>query len=541
MSNPVSVSSSPSTSGKAIRVLVVDDDDGERDGLAKLLRTDGFIVDQAADGAAALRAVSRCLPDVVMTDLNMPAMGGVDLCEHLHELDVDLPVVLFTGLGNIDAVVRGMRAGAVDFLTKPLQPEAVVSSVLAAVGRRASNVAKRTARASAAAAQVLVHRGQPARIANDLRDADERLVVSSLQHERAEVEARRRARLDALLENLGEGVVIADARGQIRMLNGAACSILGIAGRPFTRVDQFASFELRTREGVAVSDRDRPLACALRGEHFEDRELLFVRPDGEQRRVLASGTHVKDDQGQVEQAILVFRDITDLRRLELQREDYATLISHDLRNPLNSILLLAATIRSGIAQNVPVERTAELAERIERNVIRMSAMVEEILEASQFEAGAIVLRREFCDVKKLVTGIVARLEDARARRIVIEADDAPCTVMADVPRLDRAITNLLVNAFKYSPDDAIVTVALERKGPDVLIHVVDRGIGLEREELARLFDRYYRAPGGKPIEGVGLGLYITRLLVEAHGGRVAVESAPGKGSSFTLVLPSHSS
>ncbi len=405
MSNPASVASSPQATRKTIRVLVVDDDDGARDGLAKLLRAEGFGVDQATDGAAALRAVSRCLPDVVMTDLNMPAMGGVELCEHLHELDVDLPVVLFTGFGGMDSVVRGMRAGAVDYLTKPLQPEAVVTSVLAAVARRSANVATRTARASAAAAQVLVYRGQPGRVASELRAANEQLVATSIREkEHAEEEARRRARLDALLENLGEGVTIAEADGQIRMLNGAARSILGIEGRSFTTVADFGSFDLLTPDGRAVADRDRPLACALRGEKFEDRELLFVRPNGDRRRVLTSGTHVNDAQGRVDLAILVFRDITDLRRLELQREDYATLISHDLRNPLNSILLLAATIRSGIAQNVPATRTAELAERIERNVIRMSAMVEEILEASQFEARAIVLRREFCDLKKLVGG-----------------------------------------------------------------------------------------------------------------------------------------
>ncbi|HXN32047.1 MAG TPA: HAMP domain-containing sensor histidine kinase, partial [Polyangiaceae bacterium] len=187
----------------------------------------------------------------------------------------------------------------------------------------------------------------------------------------------------------------------------------------------------------------------------------------------------------------------------------------------------------------PVEEVADLAERIRQNAARMNAMVQEILDVSRLEAGAMEFERGVCDLRTLVAQVIARLDDTRARRIVVIAVETPYTVLGDPPRLERAITNLLTNALKYSPDDADVRIVFTRSGPDIQIHVVDRGIGMPNEDVARLFDRYYRAPSGRLETGIGLGLYITRLLAEAHGGRIEVESAPGKGSTFTLVLPSH--
>jgi PAS domain S-box-containing protein len=551
---------------RTARVLVVDDDESARKGLETVLRSEGFLVDLARDGAAALQTARERSPDVVITDMNMPVMDGVELCGQLHELDPDLPVVLVGALGNVKSVVLGMRPGGHDFLTKPLQVKAVVSSVVDAVERRAAKLAKRAAGAplateearhaagpggpsrgvfsaeSNAAGPGLAGREQLARMASELRSVNERLVVRSIRdQEQAEEEARQRAQLDALLGNLSEGVIVADAHGQIRIVSAAARHMLGLEDRPLRTLDELNALEALTVEGAVLPVSNRPLSRALRGEEFDQCELLRVRPDGEKRRLLTSGTNVRDERGEVDLAILVFRDVTELRRLERQREEYTALISHDLRTPLGSIHLLAETIRRRIAKNASVEEVADLAERIRQNAARMNTMVQEILDVSRLEAGAMEFDHESCDLRALVAHIIARLDEVRARRIVVVAEDMPYTVLGDAPRLDRAITNLLTNALKYSPDDADVRVVFTRSGPEVKIHIVDRGIGMPSEDVAGLFDRYYRAPSGKLETGIGLGLYITRLLAEAHGGRIEVESAPGKGSTFTLVLPSHPS
>jgi signal transduction histidine kinase/DNA-binding response OmpR family regulator len=523
--------------GAPARILFVDDDDATRCGVGALLREEGFLVDLATDGEQGLRIARERAPDVVVTDYRMPGMSGVDFCARLHEMDPDLPVILVTALRDPESVVLGMRAGAQDFLEKPLQPETVVATVLEALERRSARRLKRASERPARASEPVPDvRDQLARVARELRNVNERLVVSSIrEREQAEAESRERAQLAALLRNLNEGVLIAGADGRVRMVNAAARAALCEGDEPLETLEDVASLNVRTIDGAPMPLSARPLARALSGEDFKDYEVLRAGAARSTRRLSTSGTSVKDADGRVALAIVVLRDITELRRLERQREEYATLVSHDLRTPLGSIHLLAATLVRGAASSR--EEITDAALRIQANVARMNGMVQEILEASQLESRTLDLRFEPCDLRTVVAGIVARLDDVRRRRVSLEAADAPFAVSADVRRLERAITNLIANALKYSPEDAPVTVELARDGASVVLRVIDRGVGIAREELPRLFDRYYRAPGVKPIEGLGLGLYITSLLVQAHGGRIDADSAPGKGSAFTLVLP----
>jgi signal transduction histidine kinase len=183
----------------------------------------------------------------------------------------------------------------------------------------------------------------------------------------------------------------------------------------------------------------------------------------------------------------------------------------------------------------------KLAERAERNAWHMNAMVDDLTETTSLESQGVALDRVGCDLRALIGGVVDRLDDARARRVTIETDDASpaYVVLGDASRLERVVANLLTNALKYSGEEAPVTARLSRKGTTVELAVVDRGIGIEPENVKRLFERYYRTPAGKlHASGLGLGLYITRLVVEAHGGRIDVSSELGKGSAFTVTLPS---
>jgi len=169
----------------------------------------------------------------------------------------------------------------------------------------------------------------------------------------------------------------------------------------------------------------------------------------------------------------------------------------------------------------------------------MKVMIEELTEATTLEAKGAALRRDPCDVRELIAGVVARLDEARARRITVEADSASqYVVLGDASRLDRVISNLLTNALKYSPEERPVRVRLVRGASTVELDVIDRGIGIAPESRSLLFERYFRSQSGKAhATGLGLGLYIARLVAEAHGGRIEVSSEVGKGSTFRLVLP----
>ena len=499
-------------------ILVVDDDESARRALEKALRDDGFAVSAAPDGVDALAEATGAPHDVVITDLQMPRMNGVELCQRLHAIDPELPVIVVTASSEMQSVVESLRAGAEDYLVKPLEYDVVLWRVERSIARRRAKLQQ-----------------------NDLnRRLNEHLLLSSIrEQEHAEAEARNSTQLNALLENLSEGVAICDRSGHLRMMNDAARTILGFGDDDLRTLDALQSLEAQDLEGRALPREQRPLMRALQGEKFTDYEVLRIRRDGERRHLLTGGTSVKDDEGDVALAIVVFRDVTELRRVERQRDEYLALISHDLRNPLSTILLFMSTLKRSLADK-GLAADANLAERAERNAWHLNAMVDDLTETTSLESQGVALDRVACDLRGLVASVVERLDDARARRVTIETDDAaPHVVLADASRLERVIANLLTNALKYSGEEAIVTARLSRKGTTVELVVVDRGIGIEPESIKRLFERYYRTPAGKlRASGLGLGLYISRLVVEAHGGRIDVCSEVGKGSAFTVTLPS---
>jgi PAS domain S-box-containing protein len=508
---------SPGEPATQTRILVVDDDEDARGVLEALLRAEGFAVSTAPNGETALAEAARALPDLVLTDLRMQPIDGVELCRRLHQVQQELPVIVMTGSSDPQSVIESLRAGARDYLIKPLKYEAILAAVQRAIARRASKAEGETL----------------------YRTLNERLVLSSIrEQEHAETETHQRAQLNALLENLTEGVIIADASGRVLMVNDAARTILGLRDADLTTVAAFSALQAHDLEGRPLGSEQRCLKRALGGERFVDAEVLRTRPNGEQRRVLSTGTSVRDESGNVAMAIVVFRDVTELRRLEQQRDEYVALISHDLRSPLSGILMFVSGMKRSMEQTgLPVS----LAERAERNVLRMKTMLDDLTEVTAFESQGIALQRVVCDLRELVVGVLDGMEDDAARRVTVETDDAPSyAVLGDPARLERVVANLLTNALKYSPESAPVTVRVARTGSEVELDVIDHGIGIAPESVTRLFDRYYRTRAGKELaSGLGLGLYIARLIVEAHGGRIAVSSAVGEGSTFRLFLAAH--
>jgi len=345
------------------RILVVDDDESAGRALAKLLRAEGFAISVASDGESALAEARQAWPDVVLTDLHMPKLHGVELCQRLHEIDPDLPVFIMTAFGDMESAIESLRAGAEDYLLKPLQFEEVCWRVDRTLGRRRAK---------------LEHERLRQRTEELQRTLNERLVLSSVrEQEHAEGEARERAQLNALLANLSEGVVIVDTRGRVLMVNDAARTIMGIGSEPLYSLDALRAQGARDLKGQRLRDEQRPLSRALRGEQFADYEILLARPSGERRRIVSTGTSVRDADGNLALAIVVFRDVTELRRLEQERDQCLALVSNDLRNPLNSILLFCTALQRSLVKK-GLSDDVDLAQRARENVTRMDGMIQDL-------------------------------------------------------------------------------------------------------------------------------------------------------------------
>lgn len=225
---------------------------------------------------------------------------------------------------------------------------------------------------------------------------------------------------------------------------------------------------------------------------------------------------------------------------EEQREGYIHTISHDLRGPLTIIQGQAQLVRRALSQAGLGPKEQASAEAILTTTRRMNALIQDLVDSARLDGGQLRLNMEPLDLASFVLDLKERLSGAmEAQRVRVEAPEGPPMVLADPDRMERILINLLSNALKYSPADSDVVVSFTKDDAVIVTSVADRGPGIPADELPRLFERYYRMKSTRgQREGIGLGLYITKALVEAHSGRIWVESELGRGSTFRFSLPS---
>ena len=260
-------------------------------------------------------------------------------------------------------------------------------------------------------------------------------------------------------------------------------------------------------------------------------------------------THsASEASGPYEYFAIVIEDLTELRRLERMRRDFIANVSHELRTPLASVRLLAETLEEAIDTNR--DKAQMFLEKIETEIQHLTILVSELLELSRIESGLAPMVIEPVQAEQLVREVMARmLPQAQRHRVVLrtEIQDGNVLVAADSKQIARTLVNLVHNAIKFTPSGGVVTIGTlsQTGGQTQRFFVRDSGVGIREEELSRIFERFYKAdrarsktdyigPGGS---GSGLGLAIARHVVEAHGGRITVESTPGQGSTFTFTLP----
>lgn len=213
-------------------------------------------------------------------------------------------------------------------------------------------------------------------------------------------------------------------------------------------------------------------------------------------------------------------------------------VAHDLRNPLSTLQMAVALLLAN--RTVALDPHARQAvERISRQLKRMNRMLGDFLDGAKIEAGVLDLRVELHDARELVEEIVGLFEGISARHaLTMELPDEPAMIFCDRLRVEQVLINLISNAIKYSPEGGIVNVALEIGVSEVELRVTDHGVGISDASVEGLFEPFRRAGvSSETVPGVGLGLYVVRKIVEAHQGRIAVESTPGRGSTFRVFLP----
>lgn len=341
--------------------------------------------------------------------------------------------------------------------------------------------------------------------------------------------------LDAIFETARVGLMLLDADGGIVRVNPTLSQHPALAGTSFDRVLDGASFlDLETRQ--PMSRHEMPFLRAARGESFDNSRFWIARPGHDMFAVTVSSRPLTVD-GEFRGSIASVDDVTAYMRMLEDRDDFVALISHELRTPLTSI---AGYIELAMDEDMSPELASWLG-IVERNSTRLRTLVEDLLIVGEMSRGELHLEPAPVDLREVAQDAVATLVHRAHRRGVelrlLEGPSVP--LIADPRRVSQVIENLISNGIKYTSDDGFVEVRVDLDGTDARVRVVDDGPGVEAEEAAKVFERFYRSQSARAsgVQGAGLGLWICRMIVLAHGGAIAFESEVGAGSVATVRLP----
>ena len=473
-------------------ILVIDDEERVREGCRKVLARDGYEVTIAESGEVGLKMIERRHYDIILLDLMMPSLSGFDVLAHVKTLHPDTVIIVISGYATVENSIEAMKRGAFDFIPKPFSPE-----------------------------QLRV------------------LTKKAIEYTRAMQDiADEKSRMRVLINRLTDGVMATDSQKRVVLANPAflrmtGCREVQAVGCPVSEVIRYEQLEMLIDRALAISGDDL----------VELTEEICCEAEAGQPGPILNARCIPyiDRAGRNVGTITVLHDITTLKRLDQIKSEFVSMVSHEIRSPLNSVLAQMKIILDGLAGKV-TPRQQEILGRASEKVKSLVSLSSELLDLARIESGLINQEKEqvnLCDI--LADQVAFQAAKAQAKGISLALEPLPelAPVFADRRNMDEVFSNLISNAINYTPDGGKVTVAAAMEGGYLRASVSDNGIGMAPEDLSHIFNRFYRIKNDKTrfIIGTGLGLAIVKSIVEAHNGFIRVESEPDGGSTFRVYLP----
>lgn len=487
------------------RILIADDNADMRAYVGQLLQP-LYEVELVPDGRLALEAARRSTPELIISDVMMPRMDGFELLGALRADDDlrDVPVILLSARAGEEAVIEGLRAMADDYLVKPFSAR----ELLARVG------------------------GQ--------------LQLARLRREAAEREQSLRREAEALLQQAPMGIYVVDENLRVRAANPTARAVFrGISDPVGLDLDEWIH---GARPKEYADEIVRIFRHTLQtGEPFVDSQRLEKSIRGSGPEYYEWQVHCIPIAEGVRGAVCYFRDISAhvharvaLETADRQKNEFLAMLAHELRNPL-------APIRNAgeiLSRTLPPDSSAHSAiAMVKRQVTQLTRLVDDLLDVSRITQGRVELKQEALDLASVVSQAVEMVEPLfreRQHEVSVLSSYPTLYVNGDSTRLVQCVVNMLTNAAKYTDAGGRIRVESRTDGSFALIEISDTGAGISPELLPRVFDLFVQGERtlDRSLGGLGIGLSVTRRLVEMHGGRVAAESPGlGRGSTFSLWLP----
>jgi PAS domain S-box-containing protein len=475
--------------GSRPRIVLAEDNADMRLFVGRLLGQE-FEVEAVGDGRAAMEAIRRRRPDLVLTDVMMPEMSGFELLTQIRT-DPELrgiPLIMLSARAGQEAMIEGVEAGADDYLVKPFSARDLL-------------------------ARVRTHLG----LARVRREAEQRIT--------------------GILESITDGFQVIDGGWHITYLNHEAKRFFAANG-----VDPDSLIGKELWNDVFPGSRDSEAARHFARAMTERVPVVFEEHHSGAKKWYASRVYPLADGGLAH----YFQDVTERKRVEealteanRRKDEFLAVLAHELRNPLAPISHSFEILRQSGISGPAAERVFEM---MERQVSHMVRLVDDLLEISRITRGQIELRRKPVELAAVIRNAVETsmpLIDARRHQLAVTHPSAPLIVDADAVRLSQVFANLLNNAAKYTDEGGRIALTVRHDEDQVAVSVRDNGVGIPEEMLSRVFDLFAQVDrsAARAQGGLGIGLTLVRSLVEMHGGQVEVRSdGPGHGTEFIVRL-----
>jgi PAS domain S-box-containing protein len=486
-----------------IQILVVDDEQNIRDGSERILTRGGFQVLKASTGAEALDILAEHIIPIVLLDLKMPGMDGMEVLARIRELDEPILVIVITGFATVETAIEAMKQGAYDFIAKPFEPDQL---------------------------RIIVNRAaEKMRLTRDARkmELERNQTLADLNTEKS--------RIRTILESLPNGIGVINSQGQVVLLNPAFLLHLGLPAD--TAADK------QIEEYIADKELCKLIREIYQGKHVDYEDIpAFEFAVSDEKFLQVRSRPVLGERNQCLGAVVTFVDITNIKIIDRMKSEFVAKVSHELRSPLSTIHeQLARVLGDMVEESSPVD--SHILMRAKEKTYGLISLIGDLLDLSRIESGMDTQEPKAVQVDELLKSIVDFLASKAAvknQSLILDLPESPLpTLTADPLALESIYGNLITNALNYTQEDGEIRVKVELVGISIRVSVIDNGFGIEPQHLDKIFERFYRVKDDNTrlITGTGLGLPIVKGLVDSMGGFIDVESTPGSGSVFVVTLP----
>jgi two-component system, OmpR family, phosphate regulon sensor histidine kinase PhoR len=474
------------------RVLVVDDEERIQMACQRLLSQEGCDVAVAENGIKGLKMIDEAHFDIVLLDLMMPGMSGMDVLTGIKSRHPDTVIIVITGYATLEHSIETMKKGAFDFLSKPFSPQELRVVISKAI-----------------------------EFIRTLQDI-----------------ASEKSRMRVMVNTLREGVLTTDHEKRIVLANPAFLKMVGFGTR--TAIGRQVSDIVQDNQILGMIDQ----AIAQPPDQFSEitEEISLLAGDGKEERIIGIRCiPFRDRLNRNLGAVTVFHDITALKKMDQLKSDFVSMVAHEIKSPLNSILMQLKVVLDGLAGDL-TEKQTQMLTRCSDKITSLAELASELLDLSKIESGLINQEREALNLTNLIKEQVQFYRgqaDAKSLQLIQKTCPEGLVVMGNRTNLEEVLANLISNAIRYTPANGKITVWCDDAQECVNIHVADTGLGIAQEFKDHIFDRFFRVKNEKTrfINGTGLGLAIVKSIVESHHGTIHVDSKIDEGSHFTVSLP----